>query len=256
MAKTANNPLDRFPRVSSVPRNRIIGASFGEVGTGKTHFWLGAPGPIVVQSFDQGLEGVAESIIAETGKEIRVIEYEWSPAAGAVLDQNEAVILRDKFIADYEYVIQHARTVVWDKESDVWGLFKYAEFGFGEKGVPNDWDSLKQRLRRLINMPKALEINFGLIQGMKNEWISQMNHNTGKKGITQSGNRVRSGMDDVDALVHINLHHERTDGEFVINVGKARGPGGHAMQDQTYTGLSFVEFATLAFPDSAETDWL
>ena len=50
--------LGRFTKASTTLKPRIIAASYGEVGTLKTSFWLGAPGPILVQSLDWGLEGV------------------------------------------------------------------------------------------------------------------------------------------------------------------------------------------------------
>jgi hypothetical protein len=251
VAKT--NEFSRYSKADVLVKQRIIAASVGEPGSGKTTFWLTAPAPIVVMSFDKGLEGVVEPFARE--KEIYVAEYEWAPAPGAELDQQEAIDLREKFTEDFEHAIVHARTVVWDKETDVWGLFKYAEFGVSEKGKPQDWDSLKQRVRRLINMPKALDINFGLIQGMKNEWVPEVNKKTGAKGITQSGNRIRAGMDDVESLVHVNIEHVREQGKFVMKIGKSRGPGSRDVQDQTFSNLTFSDFAQMVFPDSSPEDW-
>lgn len=259
LAKTATiSPLDRFPKASSSVKNRIIAASMGEPGSGKTTFWLGAPGPIFIQSFDKGLEGVVEEFTKV--KDVRVKEYNWSPAPGAELAQPEleqqaAIDLRDEFTDDFEYAIQHFRTVVWDTETAVWSLFKYAEFGVAEKGKPQDWDSLKNRCRRLINMPKALDINFGLIQSMRNEWTPSVNKRTGAQGITQSGERIRAGMDDVEALVHINIHHVRENGQFLMHVGKARGPNSRDVQDQTFTNITFADLGQLSFPESVASDW-
>jgi hypothetical protein len=242
-----------FVKASDTIKNRIIGASYGEPGSGKTSFWLGAPGPIYIQSFDKGLEGVVEPYTKE--KDIQVCEYDWSPAPGTELDQSEAIDLRDRFSEDFELALSKGRTVIWDTETGVWGLFKYAEFGVSEKGKPQDWDSLKQRCRRLINLPKALDINFGLIQSLKNEWVPSVNKKTGATGITQSGNRIRAGMDDVESLVHVNIEHSRKNGEFSLAIGKSRGPGSRDVQDKTFSNLSFVDFAQLVFPDSTEEDW-
>lgn len=260
MAKTES----RFVKAGEDVRHRIIAASYGEVGTGKTTWWLGAPAPIFIQSFDRGLEGVVESFAKD--KDIRVAEYELMNPDGSELDQDRGIEVRDKFIEDYEYALKHARTIVWDKETDVYDAFKYAEQGsvYGDSGTkPLDWDRLHARLRRLINMAKATDVNFGLIQGMKNEWgKGGVNQNTGKKGIVATGGRVRKGMADVDALVHINIEHVRVpgaDGEpskFVLNVGKSRGPGSKDVQDQQFENLTFAEFAQLVFPESSEEDWL
>lgn len=250
-------PIDEFARYTKADRPakpRLIAGSYGEVGTGKTTFWMGAPGPIIMLSFDRGTEGVVEPF--QDSKDIYVKEFSWVTAPGAEPDQSAAIDLRDEFTEVFEHAVQHARTLVLDKETDMWGVFKYAEFGPPEKGRPDDWDSLKNRVRRLLNMPKALDLNFGVIQGMKNEWVPQVNPKTGQKGITQSGRRLPSGMDDIEAIMHINIEHlVSPTGEFSLKIGKARGPGGREVQYQTLPSLSFVELAMLIFPGTSEEEW-
>ena len=255
MPKPAHTqPTDQFARfvkADSPIKQRIIAASFGEVGTLKTSFWLGAPGPIVIQSLDKGLEGVVEEYQAL--KDIYVAEYDWK--IQTELSQEEAQELCATFEHDFEHALKHARTVVWDKETDVWSLFRFAEFGPEEAGKPKDWDKLKQRLRRLVNMSKSTDVNFGLIQAMRNEWIPAINKKTGAKGIAQSGERIRAGMDDIEALVHVNIEHAFEDDKFVMKVGKARGPGGREIQNTTLPAMTFPEFAMLVFPESNPADW-
>lgn len=254
MAKTKSG-LNRFTLATDDLKPRIIGRSSGEYGTGKTTFWLGAPGPIVIQSLDKGLEGVVEPFTKE--KDIYVAEYDWQPTTS--LDQDEAIALRDKFIEDFEYAIQHARTVIWDKETDIYELFRYAEFG-GPSDSPLNYPALYQRYRRYINMPKATSINFGVIQAMKDEWMqkSKVDKRTGQSKQTgaPTGNRIRAGYREVDGLVHTELQHRREGGVFFIDVGKSRGPGSGNIQDQTFENLTFVEFAQLVFPETEESDWV
>jgi hypothetical protein len=255
LGKAVGGWSSRFEKANAPLKHRIIARSTGEVGTGKTTFWLGAPAPIVIFSFDKGLEGVIEPY--QEKKDIYLAEYDWHPTED--LTQEDAVALRDKFTTDFEVAIQNARTVVIDKETDLWELFRYAEFG-GPNDAPRNYPKLNQRYRRYINMPKSLDINFGTIQGMKDEWktISSVDRNSGavKEKGASTGHRIPSGFGELDALVHINLHHRREKGEFLIDVGKSRGPGGHDIQDQTFPGLTFVDFAQLVFPSTDETDWL
>ena len=261
------NPLDRFSLASSIAKPRLIWAGFGEVGTGKTTFGLQAPGPIVVFSLDKGLEGVVEPFV-ENGKEIRIREYDWSPPP--VDDdtpfeereefQKQAQEIRQQFEEDFEIAVNNARTVLLDKETDVWELFRYAEFG-APNDAPRNYPALNQRYRRLINMPKATDINFGCIQGMKDEWVTrQKNDGSGKSQGHNTGQRRRQGFADLDALVHIDLRHRRGKNEeseqcFFIDVGKARGPGGYDLQDTTQENLTFSEFAQLVFPETGPEDW-
>ncbi len=252
MAKA--DPFSRFTKAEDTPKQRIIGASYGEVGTLKTSFWLGAPGPIVVQSLDQGLEGVVEPHLKD-GKEIYIAEYEWNPTEE--LDQDEAIMLRDKFIEDFEHAITVARTVVWDKETQVWELFRYAEFG-APNDAPRNYPQLYQRYRRYLNMPKSTDINFGIIQGMRTPWVTKVNPKSGAQGAVKGNERERKGMDEIEELVHINIEHflDPTDKEFKLRIGKARGPGGRDIQNTVIPYVEFPEFAQLVFPDSEEGDWI
>jgi len=248
MPKTVNE-FARYMRADATYKHRLIAASYGEVGTGKTSFWLGAPGPIVVQTLDQGLEGVVERFTAE--KEIYIAAYDVGQQVGGEYTPELASAARDKFVEDFEHALGIARTIIWDRESDMFSLFAYAEFGSPDKygvATPKDWDKLKGGIRRLIALAKTSDVNFGIIQGMRDEWAK------GKMGKT--GNRIRNGMDDIDALVHINIEHTRDNGVFGINVGKSRGPGSMDIQDKSFQGVSFVDFAQLVFPDSDESDWV
>ena len=254
---SSKNPfLPRYIQADISSKPRLIGLSTGEVGSGKSSFWLGAPGPIVVQTLDQGLEGVVEKYAGD--KEIYIAEYDLGQS-GETFSHKMAVEAADKFEDDFAHAMQHARTIIWDRESDMFPLFTYAESGtkdaFGAVAA-KDWDLIKGRIRRMIAMAKAGDVNLGIIQGMKNEWVQKVNPRTGNSTGQPSGARIPSGMNDIDALVHITLEHIREDGEFTIKVGKARGPGGSAVQDQTYPAMSFVDFAMLVFPDSTEDQWL
>jgi hypothetical protein len=250
MAKSVEDQWSRFTKAPSQPKYRIIGASSGEVGTGKTSFWLGAPGPIVVMSLDKGLEGVVEPF--RESKDIYVAEYDWSPTED--LDQDQAIELRDKFCEDFEFAIQRARTVIWDKETNIWELFRYAEFG-EPNDAPRNYPKLNQRYRKYLQMPKATEINFGCIQSMKDRWETrQKKDGSGSQGFN-TGTRVRQGFSELDELVYFDLFHRRESGAFHIDIGKAHGPAALELQDQSFEGLSFVDFAQLAFPGTEETDW-
>ena len=251
-----SNPWSRYVKADETNKQRIIAASFGEVGTGKTTFWLGAPGPIVVQTLDQGLEGVVEPFAKD--KDIYVAGYDLGQTPGAEFTHALAVEARDKFVEDFEHAIGHARTIVWDRESDMFPLFSFAEFGTDDAfaaAPPKDWDKLKGKIRRLIAMAKATDVNLGIIQGMKNEWVSKVNPKTGKTAAIQSGIRIPSGMESIDALVHISLEHTRSNGRFSFTVGKSRGPGSREIQDQTFEDIDFKTFAMLVFPDSSSQDW-
>ena len=248
----AKDLFARFVKADQAVKQRVIWAGYGMPGSGKTHFALTAPAPIVVFSLDRGLEGVVEPF--QKKKDIYVAEYDWSPTED--LDQQEAIDLRDKFTEDFEDAVQKARTVVWDKETDVWELFRYAEFG-APNDAPRNYPALNQRYRRLINMAKAGDINFGCLQGMKAEWASKVNPKSGKSGASATGAFIRAGFGELEGLVHVDLMHryDKEDKSYIIEVGKSRGPGGFDVQGETLAGIDFPTLAQMVFPESSEEDW-
>ena len=256
MAKSSlpTNPFARFTHADQGYRQRLLWASHGEVGTGKTSFGLGAPGPIVVFSLDKGLEGVVEKYQSE--KLIYFKEYAWSP--GEFKDDDDAakaaaMDLRDEMIADYEHALTVARTVILDKETNIWEVFRYAEFG-GPNDAPRNYPKLNQAYRHFVNLGKDTDLNIGFIQSMKDEWSTVKKADGSTKGAF-TGKRVRTGFSELDELVHIDLRHRREDGKFLIDVGKSRGPGSGDIQDQTFENLSFSDFAMMVFPESTPEDW-
>ena len=261
MAVKANGLASRYTRAAYPIRPRTIARSVGEVGAGKTRWWLNAPGPIVVQSFDKGLEGVIEEF--QDGKEIYPIEYDWRPVVGTTSEQ-EAQTLRAQFEEDYRFALKHARTVVWDKETSVWQLYRYAEFG-GPSDKPKDYDALNLRYMNLINEAKEVDVNFALIQGMKDKWgTKKVTNQQGqqKEQPFQTDDREAAGFRRLDELVFMEINHrcELTDEgpRWTLELGKCRQ--NKSMQYQSYdvtegSGLSFAEFGQLLIEGSEQGDW-
>ena len=239
------SPLDRFPLAPSQALPRIIASSWGSEGTGKSWFWLTAPPPVVVLSLDQGTEGVVEEF-RQACKDIRVVNYDWAPSAEESFTQEQAIRLRRQFIDDYQAACACARTVVWDKETDVWNLFRYAEFGAPKADVPKDFDKVNTLMRKYLQLPKKLTINFGAIQSCKDEWVSQSK---------KSGARVRAGFSETPGLLHIDLFHERINGRFFTTIGKVRGPHAQSLTDQQFENLDIPTLGMMLFPNADEAIW-
>lgn len=265
MAKTPTDVLARFKKAQDERiKQRIIGLSIGEPGSRKTTFWLEAPAPIVILSLDFGTEGVIQHVLEEhPEKDIRIREYDWSIAnrhdEGDEL-QEKAIELRDQLTDDYEYALDHARTIVFDKETDVWEMFRYAEFGKPNEN-PRDYGPLNMRFRKIINLAKSSDINLGFIEGLKDEWGAKVKKGGGDT-FGKLGNRKRSGFFEAEGLMNVVfLHTGLSPDDWAIQVGKARGPNAMAVANQTFTSAtfdhapSFVDIATLLFPDTTEEDW-
>lgn len=242
------DPLERFKRASTTAAPRIIGASVGPPGSGKTHFWLTAPEPIVLFSFDFGTEGTVDREEFRD-KDIRVVPYEWiiDPAKEDAILKAEAVELRNQFKEDYFLACAHARTVVIDKETELWNLVRYAEFGSPKGDVPRDFDKANQYMRMLVNYPKKFTINAGFIEDTKEEWAA---------ATRKSGDVKRAGFRELEGLVNVDLWHTRLGGgDFSIHGGKAKGPGSKDVQEKDLKNLDFATLGMLLFPDTDESDW-
>ncbi len=252
MNHRAVQALDRFTRATAMAKPRIIGLSGGDYGTGKTQFWLTAPGPIVILSFDKGLEGVVEKFADK--KEIRVAEYDWEPT-DETFDQAEAIKLRDQFVADYYFACEHARTVVIDKETDFWNLVRYSEFG-DKTAAQLNYDALNQRMRKYVQHPKKLSINAGFVESIKDEWVSIVKPN-GKEGGKNTGRTKLAGFKEMPGLVNIVMMHAFEGGVFKTTVpDKARGIGSADVMGKTFENLTFTQLGILLFPDTDEADWV
>lgn len=252
------NEWSRYTKLTDTSKQRIIAASFGEVGTLKTSFWLTTPAPIVIHSTDKGLEGVVDVYLKQyyelTGQRKDIYRVEYDPCVG-IMGQDEAITIRDKFEDDWAHTLKYARSTFWDKETQVYEIFKYAEFG-APSDTPSNYYALDQRYRHVINLAKDTDINFGLIQSMKTPWAPKVNKRTGAEGAAPTKGRERRGMREIEELVHLNLEHVWNGEAFQINIGKSRGPGGRDIQNQTIDYVEFPTFAQLVFPDSQETDWV
>jgi hypothetical protein len=112
----------------------------------------------------------------------------------------------------------------------------------------------------MIEYAKTTDINLMFLQGMTTPWGQELKDN-GKMGGKPLKTRVRKGWKQIEEQVNINVEHvmrKNDDGEmeFFLNVGKARGYGGRAVQNTEIPYVEFPEFATAVFPDTEQEDWL
>lgn len=249
-SKVTSNQWARFARATASPATpRLVGLSLQkETGSGTSHFWLTAPGPIVVFSLTPGdLEGVVEQFAEQ--KPVYLKEYEWAPTPDGSFDKDIAVKLRDEFTADFLHACQIARTVILDKESHVWDLFRYAEFGSPKAEIPRDFDAVNALYKKMIMKPKALQINFGMIQLMKDDWAS---------ATKKSGGLKPWGFGECRLLSHVIIEHEIAQeggNNFDMLVTKSRGPGRADVQNKSFRNLTIPDLGMMLFPDTELGDW-
>ena len=261
MTKTAKATHDTgwgdFTLASDELRFRIIFRSFGADKTGKDHFGLTGPGPIAIQSFDVGLEGVVEKFV-KAGKEVRRTEYEFDKND---FSQKAAQDIVDRFETDYAIALKKARTIMWDTESEFWEVCRYAEFG-QKSDRPNSYERLNGWYRDLIQQAYDSNVNLQLIQKTKEKWGNRTKQSKDGRTVQEgypTGEFEPYGFKELNYIVQANLQHfwvpgtDESSSHFEVKVLNCRQNMGVA--GETFEGLDLPTLGQLVFPDSTEKDW-
>ena len=259
--KTVPNWGD-FTPVNDEIKYRLIWRSFGAEKTGKDHFGLTAPGPIAIQSFDIGLEGVVEKFAKGIGvpkRDIFTCEYEYEKS----FDKAAAQALMDKFDEDFEVALKLARTIIWDTETELWEVARHAEHGINRQGVatdaPKDYVKLNGQYRDRIQRAYDCGVNLQLIQKVKEKWgtYEVVDRDTGRKTTKPyaTGIMEPTGFKEAGYIVQANLEHywEKERG-FVVRVLNCRQ--NMAVAGEEFVNTSFPELATLIFGEESEEAWV
>lgn len=261
ISKASPSVWGNFNPVADTIPYRLIWRSHGLEKTGKDHFGLTAPGPIAIHSFDIGLEGVVEKFLKPpfSPKEIYAIEYEYE--AGKTTKQ-DAEDLRDRFIEDFHVALKRARTIIIDTETEVWEVYRHAEFGTNQQGVatdaPKDYVKLNNSYRDMIQLAYDTGVNLQLIQKVKEKWISvkEVDRQTGIARMKphNTGEVEPTGFKELGYLVQMNVRHtwDREHG-FGIEIQNCRQ--NMDLAGETFYNMSFPELAQVVFPESGEDDW-
>lgn len=253
---------DSFDLLTTDVPTAITWASRGGDGCGKSYFGVTAPGPIFVAAFDaHGMARVDPTI--REGKDIRIGKYSFAHLKVQDVDRSTikkaAGEIWAKFTDDYQTALQHARTVLWDREDLAWELLRYASFG-GEKNEGSrtgqlDYGELNAEYVGLIQLAKDHGCNLGLLQGTKEKWVSKFNPQKATMERHSTGEMVPDGFGKVADHVDITLDHfwEPTAKEYMTRFVKFPNKD---MKGEAFPNVTFAQMATLAFPTTTEDNWI
>jgi hypothetical protein len=208
LAGTSFTPLSR----NVMPR--VVLSVAGMPKTGKLHFALTAPGPIVLMSTDKGHEGVAKKF---PKKEIWEAQYDMHPPKKVREDKDRAIEWTagrwEQFCSDYHAALKAsgARTVVIDNGSDTYEACRMARFGRLTQVMPENYGPLKAEMRDLIRKAYDHECNVIWLHRLKERW----------EGRSPTGRFEIDGFKEMDSHVQASLVTVRED-QFDDN-GKATG---------------------------------
>jgi hypothetical protein len=238
----------------------IVWASTGGDGSGKSFFGLTAPEPIFVCAFDAyGMNRVgriAKQHLDGTPKDIRIARYPFTPREFSDDKKKMSVAANkvwEQFVADYRMALQHARTILWDREDVMWELLRFASFG-EQSAAPKEYGDLNMEYVSLIQEAFAAKVNLGILRGVREEWLNKFDAGKGKMVPYNTGKMIPDGMKKIQDHVDITLTH-RWDPEgkaFATKVGKFTNP---EYKDTEHANLDFLGMAMMAYPEIDVEEW-
>lgn len=245
-----------FKRDIAPTKKRVVLALDGADKEGKTHFALTAPKPMGYISLDFGTDGVIQKFadddiwLAEFRVNIRALKELKTQDASGEAKKTVAAIMKA-----YEEVLGHARTIVFDKATQLWELMRMAEFGKLDHVKGHHYVEVNAQWRDVIQLAYDQDkTNLILIHGLKDEYVA--NERTGK--------RERAGMKETGGLVQCNALCWRDTSKdapgvpdcFHTTVMNCRQNAEMAGLDFYGEDCNFPTIAQMIFPDTKIGDWM
>jgi hypothetical protein len=243
---------------------RLILDLCGRPKQGKTHFALTAPGKILILNTDIGLEGVVHKFTAQ--KHIEILDFR------VPYNMTEACTERDRVKNVWKIGMESGeiRTVIVDTATDLWDLFKIAEFGKltpGGADVQFKWGSVNREYQALLRTAYDTKtVNLILIHQTKKKYIKMPEDNQSH----WNGEYERAGFSKMEYIVQINAEVYRDhDKVFHIKIDDCRQNPDMAGEDYPSMDIeditlrkmiseqqvTFSFLAQMALPETSSEDW-
>ncbi len=208
-----------FSEPSKEVANRHVISLTGHDKSGKTHFSLTSQGPIAFFNLNTGLEGVVHKFDKKI-YEFKMNAPEEQGAAGkgkgddaakkrnaaAAIDmKNLAQLEIERFVKGWQWALscpdEEVKTIVIDKGTELWLLYRVAEFGKTTQVPAQLYNYLNAKFERRINEIFGTEKNLIMIHDMKEIYRDK----------DPTGKFERDGYKKIGGIVQTNLFAARSD---------------------------------------------
>lgn len=183
------------------PRRLIVSLS-GREKTGKTHFALTAPGPIVFFNVDIGTEGVVgkfqEGFAGNLPKQVLI--YEVRVPRESTKDVYVPMWSDLKIRIHKAYALR-AGTVVWDTATEAYELARLAHFGKLSQVMAHNYVEVNNEWRELLRVAYDSTVNTVFVHKMKPKWVNNV----------RTSDYEPSGFSEMDYLSQVNIITYRED---------------------------------------------
>lgn len=258
----ANNEWGAFETATETGNYNIVGASQGNGGSGKTHFWLTAPDPIAYFLFDPGGLKSLTSRDEFKHKDIRVVDFSKMLNYGRIPKEDRVKAALDAsnvFEESWEVAKKKARTAIIDKEDALWEMVRYAHDEV-DSPDPKSFGELNTQYRGYFTDAENSGMNLGVLRGMKEVWgkLPDINPRTGKPKMGFTGEFVPRGQKEVVELVQINLDHRWDEEERCFKVkilDKCRLGNALNLLGKEFSNMDFLTLAVELYPEADPSVW-
>ncbi len=188
------------------PRRRLIISSEGREKTGKSHFGLTGPAPIIYLNIDIGTEGVVEKFQNE-GK--RVLIYDVRVPKESSKEIWSSMWTDFKLRVRKLYSLKSG-TVLWDTATEAYELARLAHFGRLTEVKPSDYSVVNNEWRDVLRTAYDSDMNTVFIHKTKAVWRMVAN-SRGGSSLTKTNDFELSGFSEMGYMAQVNLVHLRED---------------------------------------------
>lgn len=202
--------LKGFERGDKIERHqRVILSLDGGQSSGKTHFGLTAPKPIVVFDFDLGMEHVIHKF---DQTQIFVRQF-GSPSAekdSSVDWKKEWTTCKNSFLEALKH--KDVRTILIDTATEWWELVRMARLGRLEQVLPHHYGPVNAEMRTLVREAHKHGKNLILTHKHRPKYVNDK----------WTGEYEMAGSKDVRYLAQVCLRMDKTKDGVEYTIWKAR----------------------------------
>jgi hypothetical protein len=211
----------------------------GGPGSGRTRFALTAPRPLYIVQLDPGgIEGVLED-----ATDVQVAKYDFRKD----LTKDDAKHIAREVEDDIIRARDEARSVIIDKGTFLWQLFRLAEFGRLSKERSRNYEYVSTRMSELLRAYVETDTNLLIV------------HDQGAayEGDVQVGTK-RAGYSGIEGIVRHALMFGGGKGAtpFTAEVTKATTNWGFVGTKLEGEDINFANYAAQAVPQCDPEVWL
>ena len=181
------------------PRRLVVSIE-GKEKTGKTHFALTGPSPIIYFNVDIGTEGVVGKF-QDQGKQILL--YDVRVPRESTKDVWTHLWNDIKVRVRKAYDIRSG-TVVWDTATEIYELARLAHFGRLTEVKPSDYAVVNNEFREILRIAYDSPANTVFVHKVKAVW-RMLTSSSGRSSLTKTDDYELSGSGDVGYLAQANL---------------------------------------------------